>query len=117
MSCFACLSLITHCSFMNRFLNNRYRFYILTGVGLLVWMLFFDANDLRSQFINLLKAKELEAEKAYFQKKIEAVRAERKEVLGSRQLRIKYAREKYLMKKRNEDVYVLVDENGQPIEK
>lgn len=102
---------------MNRFFNNRYRFYILTGVGLLLWMLFFDANDLRSQTRNWLKAQELDDEKAYFQERIEAARAERKEVLGNQQLRIKYAREKYLMKKRNEDVYVLVDENGEPIEK
>jgi hypothetical protein len=102
---------------MNRLLNSRYRFYILTGVGFLLWMLFFDANDLRGQFRNWWKVRELDEEKAYFQERIEAVRAERKEVLGSQQLRIKYAREKYLMKKRNEDVYVLVDENGEPIEK
>jgi hypothetical protein len=102
---------------MNRLLNNRYRFYILTGAGLLLWMLFFDANDLRSQFRNWWKAQELDEEKTYFQERIKAVRAERNEVLGSQQLRIKYAREKYLMKKRSEDVYVLVDENGEPIEK
>ena len=102
---------------MNRLLNNRYRFYILTGVGFLLWMLFFDANDLRSQLRNWWKAQELDEEKAYFQAQIEAVRAERKEVLGSQQLRVKYAREKYLMKKRHEDVYVLVDEKGEPIEK
>ena len=102
---------------MTRLLNSRYRFYILTGVGFFVWMLFFDANDLRSQFINLLKASELDSEKAYFQERIEAVKAERKEVLGSQALRVKYAREKYLMKKRHEDVYVLVGEDGKPIEK
>lgn len=102
---------------MNRLFNSRYRFYILTGAGLLLWMLFFDANDLRSQMRNWWKAQELDEEKAYFQQRIEAVRAERKEVLGSQQLRIKYAREKYLMKKRSEDVYVLVNENGEPIEK
>lgn len=102
---------------MNRILNSRYRFYILTGMGFLLWMVFFDANDLRSQFRNWWKAQELDGEKAYFEERIDAVRAERKEVLGSQQLRIKYAREKYLMKKRNEDVYVLVDENGKPIEK
>ncbi len=102
---------------MSRLFNSRYRFYALTGVGFLLWMSFFDANDLGSQVRNWWKAQELDEEKAYFQERIDAVRAERKEVLGSQQLRIKYAREKYLMKKRNEDVYVLVDENGEPIEK
>ncbi len=98
-------------------LNSRYRFYILTGVGLLVWMLFFDANDLRSQVRNWLRARELDNEKAYFEQQIKAVRAERNEVLGTQRLRVKYAREKYLMKKRHEDVYVLVNEAGEPIEK
>lgn len=102
---------------MTRLLNHRYRFYLLTGLGSLCWMLFFDPNDLPSQVRNWLKAKELDQEKAYYQERIAAVKAERKEVLGSPALRIKYAREKYLMKKRNEDVYVLMDENGEPVEK
>ena len=29
----------------------------------------------------------------------------------------KYAREKYFMKKESEDVFVLVDKNGEPFEK
>ncbi|MEZ0609667.1 septum formation initiator family protein [Fibrella sp. WM1] len=98
-------------------LPRRHRFYWFTGLGFVGWMLFFDANDLRSQLRNWWKLRELEGEKTFYQEQIEAVKAERREVLGSQRLRVKYAREKYLMKKRTEDVYVLVDEAGKPIEK
>jgi cell division protein DivIC len=96
---------------------RRYRFYYLSGLAFVVWMLFLDANDLRSQFRNWLKLRELEEERAFYQQEITRINAERREVLGSQRLRIKYAREKYLMKKRTEDVYVLVDEKGEPLEK
>ena len=102
---------------MTRFLPRRRQFYIVTGLGFVIWMLFFDANDLRSQFRNWWKLRELDGEKAFYQDEIEKVRLERREVLGTQRLRIKYAREKYLMKKRTEDVYVLMDENGEAVEK
>jgi cell division protein DivIC len=97
-------------------LRRRYRFYYLSGLVFLVWMLFFDANDLRSQFRNWLKLRELKEEQAFYEAETKRIAAERREVLGSQRLRIKYAREKYLMKKRTEDVYVLVDEQRKPIE-
>lgn len=102
---------------LNRLLHHPRRFYIFTSLGFVIWMLFFDASDLQGQFRNWWKLREQEGEKAFFIKRIEEVKAERREVLGSQQLRVKYAREKYLMKKRNEDVYVLVNEQGEPIEK
>ncbi len=92
-------------------------FYVATGVGLLVWMLVFDANDLFSQVRNWWNLRDLEGEKIYYQAEIKRVQNQRKLVLGTDQLREKYARERYLMKKPTEDVYVLVDENNEPIEK
>ncbi len=92
-------------------------FYLATGLGLLVWMVFFDTNDLPTQFQNWRKLRELEGEKAFYAESTEAVQVQQREVLGSQRLREKFAREKYLMKKRNEDVFVIVDENNEPIEK
>lgn len=102
---------------MNRLLNHRRKFYIFTGFGFVIWMLFFDANDLRSQARNWWKLRELEQEKVFYQDQMAITKVEQKEVLGNQRLRIKYAREKYLMKKRNEDVFVLVNENDEPLEK
>lgn len=45
------------------------------------------------------------------------IQTQRQEILGNDQLREKFAREKYLMKKANEDVFVIVDEKNEPLEK
>lgn len=102
---------------LRRLLRYSRNFYVATGVGLLVWMLVFDANDLFSQVRNWWNLRELEQEKAYYKAEIKGVKLQTKQVLGTDQLREKYARERYLMKKPTEDVYVLVDENNEPIEK
>ncbi|TAE29420.1 MAG: septum formation initiator family protein [Cytophagales bacterium] len=102
---------------MRRLLRYFRNFYVATGVGLLVWMLVFDANDLFSQLRNWWNLRSLEEDKAYYKAEIKRVENQTKQVLGTDQLREKYAREHYLMKKPSEDVYVLVDENNEPIEK
>jgi cell division protein DivIC len=38
-------------------------------------------------------------------------------VMGNKKLVEKFAREKYLMKKPKEEIFVIVDEENQPIEK
>ncbi|GAA3975256.1 hypothetical protein GCM10022407_21070 [Hymenobacter antarcticus] len=83
-------------------------FYFLTGVGFLVWMLVFDANDLSKQFDIYRKWKELGNEKQYYLDNIEVVKKERAELMSSPALLEKFAREKYLMKRPGEDVFVLV---------
>ena len=112
-------SLITyHLSLMlNRLLSYLRNFYVATGLGLLVWMTFFDANDLPTQFGNWWKLRELEAEARFYETKIKEVQTERQEVLGNDRLREKFAREKYLMKKPTEDIFVIVDGNNEPLEK
>ena len=60
--------------------------------------------------------KELEKEKSILEDKIKQVKKERNEVFGNPKMLEKWAREKYLMRKPHEDVYVIVDENNQPIE-
>ena len=102
---------------LNRLLRPLRNFYVATGLVLLVWMLFFDANDLPTQVRNWWKLRELEKDAVFFQDKIRDVQNQRQEVLGNDRLREKYARERYLMKKPTEDVFVIVDENNEPIEK
>lgn len=97
-----------------RFVRN---FYVATGLGLLVWMCLFDANDLPSQFRNWWKLRELESEQKFYLENIRTVKTQQREVLGSDRLREQYARERYLMKKPTEDVFVVVDEKGEPLEK
>jgi cell division protein FtsB len=92
------------------------KFYTATLVVWLVWILFLDNNNLKVVLSNRVKMKELEKEKSILEDKIKQVKKERNEVFGNPKMLEKWAREKYLMRKPKEDVYVIVDENNQPIE-
>ena len=94
--------------FISPILRTVRSFYFLTGVGFLVWMLVLDANDLGKQFDIYRKWKELRNEKQYYLDNIEVVKRERAELMSSPALLEKFAREKYLMKRPGEDVFVLV---------
>jgi cell division protein DivIC len=97
-----------------RFLRN---FYLATSIGLLVWLTFFELNSIPDQIGNWLELKELESQKEYYEEQIELLKKEQATTLGTDKLMEKYAREKYFMKKESEDVFVLVDKNGEPFEK
>lgn len=65
---------------------------------------------------NRMKMKDLEKEKSILLSKIRQVKKERNEVFGNPKMLEKWAREKFMMRKPNEEVYVIVDENNQPVE-
>src|SRR5690349_107308 len=90
-----------------RLLRN---FYLLTGLAFLVWMLLFDSNDLLKQYEMLDKYRELQEQKQYYTGKIEEVKQDRAELLSSPEMLEKFAREKYVMKRPGEDVFLLVPE-------
>lgn len=85
-------------------------FYIVTGLCFLVWMLFLDSNDLISRFKLGAKLRNLDREKAYYQEKIADVEKDRHELMTDRELLEKFAREKYLMKKEGEDIFIIQNE-------
>ncbi len=82
-------------------------FYIVTGLCFLVWMLFLDSNDLISRFKLGAKLRNLDREKAYYKEKIADVEKDRHELMTDRELLEKFAREKYLMKKETEDIFII----------
>lgn len=102
---------------LQRMLRYVRNFYVATSLILLAWMTFLDANDLPTQVRNWWKLRELEREASYYKDEIKKVQTERREVLGNDRLREKFAREKYLMKKPTEDVFVIVDGQNEPLEK
>jgi len=73
-------------------------------------MLFLDSNNLISRFQLTSKLNALENEKEYYEEKIQEVEKDRRELFGDNDLVEKFAREKYLMKKPSEDIYVIVEE-------
>jgi cell division protein FtsB len=86
-------------------------FYVMTGLCFLVWMTFLDSNDLISRFGLSSKLSNLEDEKAYYLEKITEVEKDRKELMTNRELLEKFARERYLMRKETEDVFIIREED------
>ena len=76
-------------------------------------MLFFDKNDIFTQSSRNQELKELEKSKQYYITQIAAERKESEALKTNPAIVEKIAREKYLMKKDNEDLF-LVPENPDP---
>ncbi|TAE37478.1 MAG: septum formation initiator family protein [Sphingobacteriales bacterium] len=84
--------------------------YFIASIAFGVWMLFFDRNDLISQFDYRSDVMKLKNEKEFYVKEIAQVEKDLTELTTDQQKLEKFAREKYLMKKDNEDVFVIVEE-------
>jgi cell division protein FtsB len=95
---------------MNRFLNIIRNKYLIVASAFVVWMLFFDRNDLMQQYEYRTQLNSLQEEKAFYTKEIAQVKTDLTELTTNRDKLEKFAREKYHMKKANEDVYVIVKE-------
>jgi cell division protein FtsB len=85
-------------------------FYIVTLVIFFGWMLLLDSNNLVARYQLGSKLNSLEDEKEYYEQKIKEVQKDRSELFGDRESIEKFAREKYLMKKESEDIYVIIEE-------
>lgn len=88
-----------------KFIKNK---YLLTTIGIIVWLLFFDKNDVFSQAELNGKLNKLKADRDYYLTEIENNKREIEELKTNKKSLEKFAREKYHMKKDNEDVYVIV---------
>jgi cell division protein FtsB len=86
--------------------------YFLVSASFVVWMLFFDRNDLLSQYEYRTQLNKFEDEKEFYISEIEKVKTDLDELSTNRERLEKFAREKYLMKKENEDVYVIIHEKA-----
>ena len=73
-------------------------------------MLFFDRNDLLSQYEYRSQLNKFKEEKAFYISEIEKVKSDLNELSTNQERLEKFAREKYLMKKDDEDVYVIIRE-------
>jgi cell division protein DivIC len=81
--------------------------YLIAGVAFIVWMLFFDKNDIFSQYEKHSYAKQLGKNEQYNNSLIVDTKKELGFLKTSAQTIEKYARENYMMKKDNEDLFIL----------
>ncbi|MGB0931968.1 MAG: FtsB family cell division protein [Chitinophagales bacterium] len=81
--------------------------YVLTGFIFLTWMFLFDTNTIPSQFRLSMQIEEMEDKKEYYREEIKVVNQSLEDLLTNQTSQEKFARENYLMKKKNEDVFVI----------
>ena len=95
---------------MKKVLKYSSNFYVLATLAFLVWMIFIDSNNLPTQWRLTKQLWELEDQKEYYRMKKNQIKQDRNALFGNPELLEKFAREKYLMKKPTEDLYVVVEE-------
>jgi cell division protein FtsB len=97
---------------MNRLIGLFRNKYFLITIVFLVWMVFFDRNDIFSQYQYHQQLSKLEQERDFYQKETTEINKELNELTSDKTALEKFAREKYLMKKDNEDVFVVVKQEA-----
>lgn len=73
----------------------------------LLWLTFFDKNNLIDLFGEMSKIHSRNKEKEYYEEKIASDREKIKELRTNSNNLEKFAREQYLMKKPNEDIFII----------
>lgn len=81
--------------------------FILTAFVFLLWLIIFDRSNWFDMIGELRSIHSLENEKEYYQKKIESDNKKLKELKTNDENLEKFAREQYLMKKSDEDIFIV----------
>lgn len=83
--------------------------YLLAVAIFFVWILFFDRNDLITQWDRKKELQKLETSKAYYENEIQNTRQELTDLERDTRVIEKFAREKFYLKRANEDVFIVID--------
>jgi cell division protein FtsB len=94
--------------FYKKYLHNKF-FY--AGLVFTVWVLFFDQESMLEQYRLSETLDGLRGQKEYYQNEIARTEQAVNTLTNDSISLERYAREKYYMKKSNEDVFVIVREN------
>jgi cell division protein DivIC len=81
--------------------------YIITGTAFAIWMLFFDRNDFRLQLRRVGELSKLQESEKLMNKQISDTKDELSLLKTNPETLEKYAREKYMMKRDNEDLFII----------
>lgn len=81
--------------------------YLITGIAFAIWMLFFDRNDIGLQLRRIGELNKLQQSEKNMALRITNTRKELDLLKTNPETLEKYARERYMMKKDNEDLYIV----------
>lgn len=99
------MSILNH---LPSWLKNK---YFLATAFFLSWMLFFDHNDFFTQAARTRELSQLQESRKYYREQINKTRADVESVRINPLSLEKIAREKYMMKKDNEEVFMIQNED------
>jgi len=83
--------------------------YTLTLLGFVIWLLFFDHNDMFTQMERKSELNQLEKSKEYYNGQIDDIKKELSGLQNDPASLERAARERYMMKKDNEDLFLIDD--------
>lgn len=84
--------------------------FTLSLILFFVWIFFFDQNNLIDRHSNLKLLHQLDKDAIYYIEKIGQDTERLKELKSNSANLEKFAREQYLMKKPNEDIFIIVED-------
>lgn len=84
--------------------------FVFAGLLFLVWISFFDDSSIVSRISKSRELTKLEQQKEHYIKEIETLKKRLEELEGDEKALEKFAREQYLMKKKNEDIYIIEED-------
>ena len=90
-----------------KFLKTLKNKYLIATVVFLVWMIFFDHNNLIVHYELRSELNDLNKSKTYYQEQIDKTKKEVELMKANPKWMEKVAREQYLMKRDNEDFYLI----------
>lgn len=93
-----------------KFFKNK---FLIATLLFIVWLVIFDKNNMVDQLQRKNDYMKLKDEAAYYEREIEKARAERDELFTNTSTLEKFAREKYFMKKDNEELFIMIDTTHQ----
>ena len=88
-----------------RFMKTRYAMVVY---AFLLWVCFFDANNLFYRLSLYHDLQEARHQKAYYQTELKEIKTEMSQLFSNNASLERFAREKYYMKRPDEDVFVFV---------
>jgi len=89
------------------YLKNK---YIIAITVFAVWIMFFSQYSLTDRFRLAAEINEMEQDKEYYREQIVRDSIRLQELTTDRENLEKFAREQYYMKKKNEEIFVVIDE-------
>lgn len=93
-----------------KLLNSLKNKYLLASVLFLAFIMFFDDRDLITNYHYRRQLGELQQSKKFYEDETNKTRAELEQLKADASTIEKYAREKYLMKRDNEDIFLVPGE-------